>query len=219
MFIGHFALGLAGKKIAPRVSLGTLFLSVQLLDLLWPIFLLLGIEHVRIEPGNTAFTPFDFYDYPISHSLVTALGWSFLLGATYYFFRHYKKGAWLIAIGVFSHWVLDFVTHRPDMPIAPGLHTYVGLGLWNSAPATIIVESSMFIIGVVLYARSTDALDRIGSYAFWGLMALLSIFYVLSIVSEPPTEQATAVGSMFLWLLIPWARWIDNHRRFHRRPA
>ena len=116
MFIGHFAVGLAAKKVAPRVSLGTLFLSVQLLDLMWPILLLIGLEHVRINVGDTAFTPLDLYDYPISHSLVTVLGWSVLFALIYYMVKRYRMGAWVLGIGVFSHWVLDFVTHRPDMP-------------------------------------------------------------------------------------------------------
>ena len=88
MFIGHFGVALAAKKLAPRTSLGTLFFAAQFLDLLWPIFLLLGVEHVRIAPGITRMTPFDFYDYPISHSLVTAAGWSLLVGGIYYAARH-----------------------------------------------------------------------------------------------------------------------------------
>ena len=214
MFIGHYAIGLAAKKAAPKVSLGTLFISVQLLDLLWPLFLLLGIEHVRIVPSITAFSPLDLYDYPISHSLVMSLIWSLALALIYFAARRYKMGAWIVAAGVFSHWILDFITHRPDMPIMPASQTYVGLGLWNSVPATILVESAMYIAGVVLYARSTTAIDRLGKYAFWALVVFLGISYVMSIVAgPPPSEQAIAIGGLSLWLIVLWGYWIDRHRR------
>src|SRR3989339_132004 len=120
MFIGHYAVALAAKKGAPKVSLGTLFIAAQLVDLLWPLFLLLGLEHVRIDPGNTAFTPLDFYDYPITHSLVGAVGWSMLLGGVYYGFRRERKSAVVIGLVVFSHWILDLITHRPDLPLGLG---------------------------------------------------------------------------------------------------
>ena len=72
MFIGHFAVAFAGKKVAPKVSLGVLFLAAQFLDVLWPVFVLLGAEHFRIISGITKVSPFDFYDFPISHSLVAS---------------------------------------------------------------------------------------------------------------------------------------------------
>ena len=214
MFIGHYAVALAAKRAAPRVSLGTLFLSVCWLDLLWPIFLLLGIEHVRIDPGNTPFTPLDLYDYPISHSLVAVLGWSLGFGVVYYFARRYVKGAWVLGIGVFSHWILDFITHRPDMPISPGATTYVGLGLWNSVVWTIIVEGALFIIGVVLYARSTVAVDRTGRYAFRSLIGFFVVMYVGNILSPPPpNETALAIGALLFWLIVPWGYLVDRHRK------
>lgn len=213
MFIGHFAVGLAAKKAAPKVSLGTLFLSVQLLDMMWPIFLLLGWEHVRITPGITAFTPLDLYDYPFSHSLATVLGWSLAFAILYYLVKRYPIGAWVLAAGVFSHWLLDFITHRPDMPLAPGSATYVGLGLWNSVPGTLILEGAMFIGTVWLYVRSTTAKDKTGTYAFWGLIAFLIISYVASVVSPPPpNETVLAWSALSMWLFIPWAYWIDRHR-------
>ncbi len=213
MFIGHFAVGLAAKKAAPRVSLGTLVLSVQLLDLLWPIFLLLGIEHVRIDPGNTAFTPFDFYDYPISHSLMTVIGWGALLGFVYFVIRRYARGAWILAAGVLSHWILDAITHRPDMPLAPGVAAFVGLGLWNSVAATMIVEASLFILGVFIYARITSAVDRTGQIALWMFVGFLVMFWLLSIFGPPPPDvRSIGWGSLALWIFVPWGYWIDHHR-------
>jgi len=214
MFIGHFAVGLAAKKVAPRVSLGTLFLSVQFLDLLWPIFLLFGIEHVRINVGDTAFTPLDLYDYPISHSLVTVLGWSLLFSLFYFLVKKYSRGAWVLGIGVFSHWVLDFVTHRPDMPIAPGSTTYVGLGLWNSFVWTVIVEGALFAIGIVTYTRSTVAIDKTGKYAFLALVAFLVLSWVGNMIGPPPPDsQSLAYFALLLWLFVPWGYWIDRHRK------
>ena len=129
MFIGHYAVALGAKKAAPRVSLGTLLLASQFIDLLWPIFLLLGLEHVRIAPGNTVFTPLDFYDYPISHSLLAVLGWSVGFGLVYYAVRRSGRNALILGAIVLSHWVLDFISHRPDLPLIPGMETRVGLGL------------------------------------------------------------------------------------------
>jgi hypothetical protein len=213
MFIGHYAVGLAAKKMAPKTSLGLLFLSAQFIDLLWPIFLLLGWEHVRIDPGNTAFTPLDFYDYPISHSLLAVAGWAIGLGFVYYAIRRYQRGAWILAIGVLSHWLLDFISHRPDLPLAPGSTTLVGLGLWNSYAASILVELALFAAGIFLYLRTTVASDRIGRYAFWSLVGFLFLIWTANLFSPPPPNvQAIGISALALWVLIPWGFWINRHR-------
>ncbi|MFI5253814.1 MAG: hypothetical protein ACHQQQ_15450 [Bacteroidota bacterium] len=213
MFIGHYAIGFASKKLAPQVSLGTLFLSVQLLDLLWPIFLLTGLEHVRIAPGITAFSPFDFYDYPFSHSLVMVICWSVVFAGIYYLLELYPRGAWILGLGVFSHWVLDFITHRPDMPISPGLHYFVGLGLWNSVPGTIILEGLLYIVGVILYARFTAPKDRAGRIALWSLVIFLVLMWIGSMKSAPPpNEKVLAWSALLTWLMVPWGYYIDKHR-------
>src|ERR1700677_267927 len=143
MFIGHFAVGFAAKKFAPRSSEAVLLTAPLLADLLWPVFLLLGWEQVRIDPGNTPFTPLDFVSYPISHSLLTACGWGALVGLVYWAVTRCGRGAVVIGLSVVSHWVLDYVTHRADLPLYPG-GPRVGLGLWNSVPATIAVEVAMY---------------------------------------------------------------------------
>jgi hypothetical protein len=214
MFIGHIAVALGAKKAAPKTSLGTLLMSAQFLDLLWPLFLILGLEHVRIDPGNTAVTPLDFYDYPISHSLLTSLGWSLLFGVVYYAIRKNTIAAIVLGAGVFSHWVLDFVSHRPDLPIAPGIHIFLGLGLWYSLPATMIVEGLMFIGGILLYLRSTQPTDRIGTYAFWGLIVFLVFIWMANTFGPPPPDvNALGYAGLSLWLLVAWAYWIDRHRK------
>jgi len=214
MFIGHIAVALGAKKVAPKVSLGTLIMAAQFVDLLWPVFLLLGIEHVRINPGDTAFTPLDFYDYPVSHSLLSGIGWAIAFGLVYYAFRRSMKSAWVVGALVISHWLLDLIVHRPDLPIVPGLKMYVGLGLWNSVPATIIVEGALFVIGIVLYLRSTVARDRVGKYSFWSFIIFLVFVAAGNIIGGPPPNvTALAVVAMSVWLLVLWAYWIDRHRR------
>jgi membrane-bound metal-dependent hydrolase YbcI (DUF457 family) len=214
MFIGHYAVALAAKKVAPKVSLGTLFLSVQAADLVWPVLVLLGVEHVRVDPGNTAFTPLDFSHYPITHSLLGAAGWSILFGALYFFIRRYPRGAWIVGLGVFSHWALDFVVHRPDLQLVPWSVTRVGLGLWNSIPGTLALEIGMYLVGAAVYLRATAARDRVGRYALWTLLALLLIIYAGNAFGGqvPPSETAVAVLGLGTWLFVPWAYWIDRHR-------
>jgi hypothetical protein len=207
MFIGHHAAAFAAKRFAPRVGLGTLFAAAMLADLVWPILLLLGFEHVRIAPGITAFTPLDFYHYPITHSLLAALGWSIAFALVV------RRHMLVVGAVVLSHWVLDFVTHRPDLPLWPGGGPKVGLGLWHSIPATIAVEVPLFILGLVLYLRATRARDRVGSIALWALVGFLGLIYVANVTSPPPPD-ATAIGWVGLaqWLLVPWGWWIDGHR-------
>jgi len=213
LFIGHYAVAFASKRFAPSTSLGALIAAASLLDLLWPIFILLGWEQVRIQPGNTAFTPFDFVSYPISHSLVAAMGWATLFALLYYAFARYRAGAFLIWVGVVSHWVLDWISHRPDLPLYPGGPRF-GLGLWNSIIATVIVEGLMYTIGVWIYLRVTRPKDRIGK---WGLLAFVvaaAAFYVANIFSPPPPSvRLLGIGALVLSsLFVVWAWWADRHR-------
>jgi hypothetical protein len=218
MFLGHFALGLAAKKLTPYTSLGTLVVAVQLLDLMWPTFLLLGIERVRVDPGNTAVTPLAFDHYPWTHSLALSVVWAAAFAALYAFFRRYPRGALVAGLGVVSHWVLDFVSHRPDLPLAPGLTGRFGLGLWHSVPLTVAVEASLFACGVWLYARSTEPSDRLGTWALAGFAIALPIIYAASLFGPPPpSARAVAIAGQAQWLLVLWALWIDRHRRAVRQ--
>ncbi|MBI3449424.1 MAG: hypothetical protein HY049_10970 [Acidobacteria bacterium] len=221
MFLGHFAVGFAAKRVAPKASLAWLMTAPNLLDLLWPFFLLAGWERVRIEPGNTAFTPLAFDAYPWSHSLLMACIWGLGLAAVYLWlsqrarldFAADVRGARVIALAVVSHWVLDVVTHRPDMPIAPGIGIKLGFGLWNSVGATIAVEGALFAAGVWVYASSTRARDRTGAWSLIGLVVLLVAIYAGLIFGPPPPGVAAVAWSDLAgWLLVPWAAWIDRHR-------
>ena len=214
MFIGHFAVGLAAKKISPRIKLGTLFLASQLIDLIWPLFILLGLEHVRVDPGNTAVVPLDFYNYPFTHSLAGVLFWAVILGLIFYFIRKVIKDSVLIGLLVISHWVLDLITHRPDLALAPGSDMFFGLGLWNSFNASLIAEFTIFVIGAILYLKITTAKDKTGVYAFWGLSIFLIAITLGNYYGPPPPDNSTVIGlvGMIQWLFIPWAYWIDRHR-------
>jgi hypothetical protein len=214
VFIGHFAVAFAAKKAAPTISLGTLFLAVQAADLVWPVLVLAGVERFEIRPGITAFSPFDFTYYPYSHSLLAMCLWGAALGAVYMALT--KAGirtALILAAAVVSHWVLDFVSHRPDMPLAPGDSTRLGLGLWNSVAATVLVEGALFAACVWIYARATRAIDRTGKWAFPVFVVFLVIFYVASFAGPPPPSvAAVAWGTNSVWLLVAWGYWIDRHR-------
>ncbi len=159
MFIGHYALGFATKRFEPRLSFGILLAAPQVLDLLWPIFVLAGIEHVEVVPGDTAFTPLRFVSYPWSHSLVMSLVWGAVLGAVVRLRGASLRATAMVVALVVSHWVLDVASHRPDMPLWPGGGPLLGLGLWKSVPATLIVEIAMYAVGVGLCAWATRAKD------------------------------------------------------------
>lgn len=213
MFIGHFGVGFAGKSVAPGISLGMLFLSAQFLDLLWPTLLLLGLETVAIVPGITKVTPFDFVSYPISHSLLTAVGWGSLLAVVYALMTRYRTGAVVVGVLVVSHWLLDAVTHRPDLPLFPGGEVRIGFGLWNSLAGTLVVELSVFALGIWLYVRATRASDRAGSIGLWSLIAFLLVAYLGSLFGEPPPNlTALAWVGQAQWLIVVWGFWIDRHR-------
>lgn len=214
MFIGHFAVGFAGKGLARKASLGTLFLAVQFLDLLWPTFLLLGLESVRIAPGITPFSPFDFVSYPFTHSLIVSIGWSVLFGHIYFVITRRGREAITLAFCVLSHWILDFATHRPDLPLGFSPQSpRVGLGLWFHPTLTLTVEIAMFLGGVFLYARSTTAKDRAGKYGLWALVIFLPAAYLASAFGPPPPDVVSlAWGGQSVWLLVIWGYWLDKHR-------
>ena len=212
MFIGHFAAGLALKRFAPRTNLGWLIAAVCFLDLLWPFFLLAGLERVRIDPGNTAFTPLDFVFYPFTHSLQMAVVWAIVFGGAYYIFSSYRAGAIAVGIGVVSHWFLDLIVHRPDLQLYAGGEKY-GFGLWNSIAGTLVVESLMFAAGVWIYLKATRARDRIGIYAFWIFVAILVLSYVGNALGPPPPSETTLIYfTPLVWIFVALAAWADRHR-------
>jgi membrane-bound metal-dependent hydrolase YbcI (DUF457 family) len=213
LFLGHFAAGYAAKRLAPRCSLATLFAAAQLPDVVWPVLVLAGVEHATIAPGDTAFTPLRFDSYPISHSLLTVGLWGAAFGALHFWRERRRLDAIVLALLVVSHWLLDFVSHRADVPLWPG-GPRLGLGLWNSVAATLVVELLMFAAGVWLAARATRAHDAIGRWGFAGLAGLLLLTYAANVLGPPPPSM-TAVGWAGITgalLFLGLALWVDRHR-------
>jgi hypothetical protein len=212
MFVGHLAVAFASKSVEPRVSLAVAVAAAFGLDLLWPLLLLLGLESVRVSAGDTAFTNLAFESYPWSHSLLLVLVWSAIAGLVAW--RAFRSGRVGVIVGglVLSHWCLDALAHRPDLPLWPG-GPLVGLGLWYSIAGTIAVEGALLACGLFLYLGASAARDRAGRRALAGLVVLAtSIWITQPWAPPPPSSTAVAVGALALWLFIPWARWIERHR-------
>jgi hypothetical protein len=215
MFIGHFAVGFSSKRVAPRTSLVLLLAAPLLADLLWPVLLLLGVERVQINaPGGNPFLLLTFTAYPWSHSLATSVLWAALFAGAYFALTRYRRGAWVIGAAVLSHWLLDYVTHLPDLPLAPGVGVLVGLGLWRSIAATIVVEVVMFVAGVWLYTAGTVARDGVGRYAWWALVLLTGLAYLTSLRgSAPASVPALAWTAVAGSVVSIWLAWLaDRHR-------
>lgn len=213
MFIGHFGVGLGAKKATPSISLGTLFLSAQLLDLLWPTFLLAGWEHVEIEPGITAMAPLRFTDYPITHSMFMALLWGIVFGAVYFLIKRKNREALILGLIVFSHWILDLLVHIPDLPLFPGSSTFLGFGLWNYKWLAILLEMIVFLTGLLFYLQTTKAKNKSGRYGFWAMIIFLLAIYVSNLLGPPPPNvKAIAWAGELQWIFVIWAYWIDKNR-------
>ncbi|HUM45390.1 MAG TPA: hypothetical protein PLD84_00585 [Chitinophagales bacterium] len=212
MFIGHFGVGMAAKKYAPEVSLGTLFIAVQFSDLLWPTLLLLNVEHIIIRPYNSL-QPLAFIDYPVSHSLLMVLGWSLLFGMGYWLLKKNKRAATVLALCVFSHWLLDLVVHFPDLPLYPGSSAKLGFALWNYPMATAIAEGALFITGIIFYLRKTRARNAGGTILFWLLIFLLAAAHAANLFAPVPNSiSAVAWGAQLQWIFVALAFWADHNR-------
>lgn len=212
MFLGHYGLALAAKRAAPRVSLGTMIVAAQLADLIWPILLLLGVEHVRIVPNPNPLLTLSFDSYPWTHSLLLAVVWGLVAGGAYVAMRGDRKGAMVVGLLVVSHWVLDWITHVPDLPLYPG-GPRVGLGLWRSLYGTLVAETAVFVIGIVVYTRVTRSVDRTGRWGFSAFVAVLAVLYIAATFGPPPeTVSGLAWGALAGWLIPLFGWWVDRHR-------
>lgn len=213
MFLGHYGVALAAKRVAPRSSLGTLILAAQWADELWPVLLLTGAEQVRVAPGLMAANSLDFVSYPYTHSLLMLVAWGALFCGLYFAARRYVRGAWVVGGAVVSHWLLDLVVHRPDLPLWPGSPVKAGFGLWNSIAGTLVVEFGLLLLGVVIYVRTTRARDRVGSWGLWTMLLALAAILLGGLMGPPPSDpKAIAYGALTLWLFVPWGYWVDRHR-------
>ncbi len=208
MFIGHFGLALGTRRFAALPSLAMLFIAVQFLDLLWPVFVLLGLENFSIDPGNTAMTPLNFSHYPYSHSLLMAVVWGMALALVYFVFTRNKRGAVILGALVVSHWLLDYLTHAPDLQLAPWNPARFGLGLWNHPAAELTLEIAIYIGGAYLYFKQAQPKRK---WAFISLVAILFLIHLANIFGPPPPSvQAVAYSALLLWLFVIWAWWIER---------
>jgi membrane-bound metal-dependent hydrolase YbcI (DUF457 family) len=212
MLVGHLAAALGAKKVQPEVPLGVAVAAAFALDLAWPVLLLMGAEVVRVNPGDTAFTNLAFDSYPWSHSLALVVLWSALAAVLGRLALSSWRSGFVVGALVLSHWVLDWVTHRPDLPLWPGGPT-VGLGLWESIPGTIVVEAGLLVAGLWIYLKVTRASDRIGTLALGALVGVLGLLWISQPWAPiPDSARAVAWGALVLWVVPVWAMWIERHR-------
>jgi hypothetical protein len=215
VLVGHFGLGLAAKRLEPSLSLGTLIFAAMFADVLAFILVAAGIERFRIL-DNVQRNRLFGENIVWSHSLLMDVLWGALLASAYFLWRRHSRAAWILFAAVVSHWVLDAISHRPDMRLGPGIPGAVGLGLWNSIPATLIVEGAVWLGAMILYVRATRATGRSGIYAFWIGVAVLTLAW-LSNISASPSVQGNAIAAalpslVFFGLASGWAFWMNRAR-------
>ena len=210
MFIGHYAIGLAARRPNHFPSLAVLFIAVQLLDLIWPVLVLSGVETFRIQEGNTVMTPLDFTSYPYSHSLMMSIVWGILFAILYFVITRNKKGSFILILLVISHWVLDFLTHKPDLQLTPFSETRVGLGLWNHPTVELLLETALFITGTFFYFVRMKPKRKV---AFWSLIAVFLIIHFVNVFGPtPPSINAVAWSANLMWLFVLWALWLERSK-------
>jgi len=204
MFVGHYGVAFAAKRASPRLPLGLLFLAVQLLDVLFAVFVFLGIEKLRIVHGFTAYNPYDLYWMPYTHSLAGALVWSVLAGWIFWLAsrrlprRERRIASAVLAGAVFSHFVLDVPMHTPDMALWPGADApKIGLGLWNHPVASVLAELVVLVAGGWIYLRGSQARSRfarIGTVVFSVFLVALTVSTPFQ--SDPTSARAFAVTAL-----------------------
>lgn len=215
MLLGHIGVGLAGKKFAPGVSLGTLILAAEFADLVWIVLSLAGIEHFRIVANYTLMSWYDMYDTPFSHGLAANFVLAIVFGATHFLFKKDLRSSLILAGVVLSHWVLDFITHRPDMVLINRSWPLVGLGLWWSFLGTILVETGLYVVGLLLYV----SVLRKRSRRQWGRIIPFVLFCAFlmacSLVLKPmqdPLVEIEGCGIMLV-LLVVIAYWSEARKQ------
>jgi len=221
MFVGHFGVGFGVKCLAPKTSLGTLVLSAMLADLLLFVFVAMGIEHIAIQPDIPRVDALDLYDFAWSHSLWTGAVWGALAAGGYWLVRRYKRGAGIVLAAVLSHWVLDRLSHRPDMALAPGVHRYFGLGLYNSPLGLLVVEGGIWIAGIIVYIRATRSKALAGNWTLSIAVVRFTALWLLRFKGVPPpsVRAAVVVELIFLPLAVGWMYWIDGLREVRQSIA
>jgi hypothetical protein len=204
MLIGHLSVGLIGKRVEPRISLGTWMLAVLLADFVCFPLLIAGVEGFHHAVG----------EIPYSHSLLMNAIWAALFAAAYFALRRNSRGAWLLFAAVLSHWMLDVISHYPDMQLTPGGHTRLGLDLWHSLPATLLVEGGFWALAIFVYLRATHPKNGAGVYGFWIGIILFTLSWYGNIRRgmDPDPVRAGVGGLIFFSLIVAWAYWMNRAR-------
>ena len=212
MLVGHVAVGFVSKRIEPRLSLGTCLLAPMLGDLLLFLFVIAGIEHIQFGPGSGAAQFLHAVNIGYSHSLVMDLVWASLLAGAYYRLRHNGRAASILAAAVLSHWVLDVISHQPDMPLAPGVDTVFGFRLWSSIPATLVIEGGFWIAALIVYARMPVRRRSVSWIVLAGGAILLTLAWIGNIAGPPPPNPRIAPMSslIFFALVVAWGYWLNR---------
>ena len=216
MFVGHYAAAFALKTFEKRASLGILFLAVQFVDILFFPLVLLGVERLNIIENFTQSTHFELEFMPYTHSLLGSAIWALF---AYGFFRwivvKQHAVALVVALAVFSHWILDVIVHTPDMPLWNDASMKLGFGLWNNAIASYLLEAAILVLAAWLYARSTAAASAGGRYgvvAFVGFLLLVNIVNIFGPL-QGDSMVALAVSALSAYFLFAAvAFWIDRKR-------
>jgi len=208
VFVGHYSASFAGRATEKRIPLWLLFLAVQWIDVMWSIFVLLGIEKVRIVPGITASNPLDLYYMPYTHSLLGVLCWSLLAYLVCQFvprFRGTRTGL-ILAAAVFSHWVLDLIVHRPDLSLYASVGK-MGFGLWNYRGAAFALEMAVLFGGAAILYRTAAHRGRlVGFVVFLAALQVFGTFFF----PPPPSDHSAAMTALISYIvlaLIAW--WMD----------
>jgi hypothetical protein len=215
MFIGHFGLSFAAKKAAPKVSLVTLFIATQFVDLLWPFLLVFHVEKVAIVPGYTKTNALDFLYFPYTHSLLMGVVWGVVVGGIYQLVKRDSRGALVIGLCVLSHWFFDLIVHRTDLPLTPFGDYKVGFGLWNHVALTLIVEFTIFLAGAYIYATFTRAKNKIGKWMLRILVILLLAVQLANTFGPAPSDSIMKLFVSFISLMViilALAYWVDKNR-------
>jgi hypothetical protein len=214
MFIGHFGLSFAAKKAAPKVSLGTLFIATQFVDILWPFLLVINIEKVAIVPGYTQSNALEFLYFPYTHSLLAGVLWGGVVGLFYWLVKRDRPGAMVVGLCVLSHWFLDLLVHTVDLPLSPFTDVKFGLGLWNHVAVSLTIETILYLAGVYLYANFTKSKTSGATWGFWSFVVFLLIFNFANTFGPPPTSlTALAVSLLVLMgIIVSLAYWVDKKR-------
>lgn len=213
MFIGHYGVGLAAKGIDRKPSLGTLLMAAQFLDLIWPVFLISGLEKVKIEIGATKLTPLNFGYYPFTHSLGAVVFWGILFGLVYFLFKRNLKSSLLMFFLVVSHWIIDFIVQPHDIPLFPWIKNKLGLGIWNSPIVSISIEVLIFLVGAGIYIHRTHSKNEKGIIGVWSFLIFLLAMYIMNVFGSPPASTGSVVfAGLAQWIFIIWGYWIDKNR-------